>query len=61
MRKQYWTIIQPDGEIFIESWWGYRDSDSAWNYISVCKNRTIEELKKEGWKVVKIWVEIEGE
>lgn len=61
MRKQYWTIIQPDGKSWMNSWWeSPYGSNGAWEFLHWSEDKGVSKLKKEGYRVVKIWVEIEG-
>jgi len=56
MRKQYWTIIAPDGELYLKRIWD--TEKEAGEYLEDCSGeKTLDALKKDGWKIVDIWME----
>lgn len=60
MKKQYWTIIQPDGKGWMNAWWkSPYGSNGAWDFLRWSEDKSVKKLKKEGYRVVKCWVEIE--
>lgn len=58
MRKQYWTIIQPKGRVWMPRWWD-TDKDAWWELKESSLEKSLRLLKFEGWRVVRIWVEVE--
>ena len=61
MKKQYWTIIQPDGRILLNAWWKHKyGRDGAWHGLYLREKEDSKTLMRKGWRVVKCWVEIEG-
>jgi hypothetical protein len=60
MKKQYWTIIQPDGNVWMNSWWKWRYGlNGAWNFLFWSLDKSVKKLKEEGYRVVKCWVEVD--
>jgi hypothetical protein len=56
MKKQYWTIIQPDGKVWMNI---FTLRKNAWSYIYYWRTLPYKKIKKQGYRVVKCWVEIE--
>lgn len=60
MKKQYWTIIQPDGVLYMNTWWkSPHGENGAWDFLHWSEDKSVKKLKLEGYRVVKCWVEIE--